>query len=129
MTDRQGMDRRRFVRTVGAAGVAGAFGPLGGAPVFAEQQEGAADFAKPANLKTGAQLDSRFPVSFAEPLSNSFRLVTEYFAALGQRNLEALSRTLHFPFAISEEIEPVVVNSAAELLATPPPTLNTTGRG
>jgi len=122
------MDRRRFVRAVGAAGVAGAFGPLSAAPAFAGQQD-AADFAKPANLKAGAQLDSRFPVSFAEPLAHSFRLVTEYFAALGQRNLEALSHTLHFPFAIYEEIEPVVVNSAAELMATPPPTLNTTGRG
>ena len=123
------MDRRRFVRAVGAAGVAGAFGPLSAAPAFAGQQGGGVDFAKPANLKAGAQLDSRFPVSFAEPLSHSFRLVTEYFAALGQRNLEALSRTLHFPFAIYEEIEPVVVNSAAELMATPPPTLNTSGRG
>jgi hypothetical protein len=123
------MDRRRFVRAVGAASVAGAFGTLDGAPVVAEQQDGATDFAKPANMKAGGQLDSRFPVSFAEPLSQSFRLVTEYFAALGQRNLEALSRTLHFPFAIYEEIEPVVVNSAADFLATPPATLNTTGRG
>ena len=68
-------------------------------------------------------------MSFAEPLAQSFRLVTEYFTALSQRNLDALSRTLHFPFAINEGIEPVVVSTAADLLASPPPTLNTTGRG
>src|SRR5262249_11387454 len=45
------------------------------------------------------------------------------------RNLEALARTLHFPFAITEDIEPVVVNTAADLVSTPPPTFNGTGRG
>jgi hypothetical protein len=57
------------------------------------------------------------------------RLVTEYFTALSQRNLEALGRTLHFPFAIYEDIEPLVVESAAALIASPPPTLNGTGTG
>ena len=133
------MDRRRFVRTVGAAGIAGALGSVGGtlpasaqtsSPARSPQPDaGAADFSKPANLKPGAQLDSRFPVSFAEPVTQSFRLVTEYFTALSQRNLDALARTLHFPFAINEDIEPVVVNSAADLMSAPPPTLNATGRG
>jgi hypothetical protein len=57
------------------------------------------------------------------------RLVTEYFTALSQRNLQALAQTLHFPFAIYEDIEPIVVQSAADLMASPPPTLNGTGRG
>ena len=131
------MDRRGFVRAVGAAGVAGAFGPLGVGPALAVEQrgrtppqaDGPTDFATPANLRPGGQLDSRFPVSFAEPLAQSFKLVTEYFTALSQRNLDALSRTLHFPFAVNEDIEPVVVGSAADLLASPPPSLNATGRG
>jgi hypothetical protein len=68
-------------------------------------------------------------VSFATPVSESLRLVTEYFAALNQRDVAALARTLHFPVAIYEDIEPIVVQSAADFVANPPPTLNATGRG
>jgi hypothetical protein len=95
------MDRRRFVRAVGAAGAAGFAGAMGRARASADgpvaravQASGqtppgaATDFAQPANLRAGAQLDSRFPVSFAEPVAKSFQLVTEYFSALSQRNLE-----------------------------------------
>jgi hypothetical protein len=53
----------------------------------------------------------------------------EYFTALSQRNLDALVRTLHFPFAIYEDIEPIVVATAADLLKNPPPSLNGTGKG
>src|SRR4051812_15433607 len=131
------VDRRDFVRTVaGAAGVLGAPHAFGGrGDVHAEpmpatqapqaRPAAAADeFPAPPGLKRGAQLDSRFPVSFAPTVSQGLRLVTEYFAALNQRDLPALSRTLHFPFAIYENIEPVVVNTAAELIASPPPTLD-----
>jgi hypothetical protein len=53
----------------------------------------------------------------------------EYFTAYSQRDLQALSRTLHYPFAIYEDIEPIVVHSAADLVANPPPSLNGTGKG
>jgi hypothetical protein len=133
-----GIDRRAFVRAVGAAGMAGVAGVAAAPRVRAAQagQTGAGrqaaaapEFPKPATLGQGAQLDSRFPVSFATPVAESFKLVTEYFTALGQRDLTALGRTLHFPFAIYEDIEPIVVSSAAELASNPPPTLNSTGRG
>jgi hypothetical protein len=124
--------RRQFVQTVGAAGMLGAFG----APGFAEQPAAgqtrpaaAAEFPRPAALRQGSQLDSRYPVSFAAPLSQGFRLLTEYFTALNERNLEAMARTLHFPFAIYEDIEPIVVPSARDLLSNPPPSLNGTGKG
>ena len=136
----QGINRRAFVRVVGAAGMAGV---VGGSVVAAGAQDaqasqagagqqaagGAPEFPKPASLKQGAQLDSRFPISFATPVAESFKLVTEYFTALSQRDLTALGRTLHFPFAIYEDIEPIVVSSAAALASNPPPTLNSTGRG
>jgi hypothetical protein len=124
--------RRQFVQTVGAAGMLGAFG----APGFAEQPAAgqtrpaaAAEFPRPAALRQGSQLDSRYPVSFAAPLSQGFRLLTEYFTALNERNLEAMARTLHFPFAVYEDIEPIVVPSARDLLSNPPPSLNGTGKG
>ena len=78
---------------------------------------------------TSARLDSRFPVSFAKPVSEGLRLVTEYFTALNQRDVEGIARTLHFPFAIYEDIEPVVVQTAAEFVAAPPPSFNATGKG
>ena len=121
------MDRRRFVQTVGVAGMLGA---VDFAPASA-QQSGAADgeFPKPAGLRPGAQLDSRSPVSFATSVSEGFRLVTQYFTAFSQRDLDGIAKTLHFPFAINEDIEPVVVSSAADLMATPPASLNATGKG
>jgi hypothetical protein len=133
-----GLDRREFVQTVagtvgvlGAAGVSATVAGGGQAAQAARPQAPAAgdEFAKPATLKRGAQLDSRFPVSFAPTVSEGLRLVADYFTALNQRDLNALARTLHFPFAIYENIEPVVVTSAADLVANPPPTLDPSGRG
>jgi hypothetical protein len=132
--ERRMMNRRRFVQGLGSAAVTGAFASwprpaLGGRqPQRADAQAGD-EFPQPPGLRRGAQLDSRFRVSYEATVSNGFRLVTDYFTALGERNLEALARTLHFPFAIYEDIEPIVVNRAEDLLAAPPPTLNGTGKG
>ena len=119
------IDRRQFVQTVGGAGVFAALTQTAGA----QPARAADDFEKPAGLRPGAQLDSRFPVSFAKPVSEGFRLMTEYFTALSQRDVQGLSRLLHFPFAIYEIVEPIVVPSAADFVAAPPPSLNATGKG
>jgi hypothetical protein len=120
-------NRREFLRSLAVAGAAGSVR-------LSAQGRGAAasgppEFPKPAGLKPGGQLDSRFPVSFAEPVTQGLRLVMEYFTALNQRDVQGIAKTLHFPFAIYEEIEPVVVQTAADFVAAPPPTLNGTGRG
>ena len=125
------IDRRRFVQIVGGVGI-GAIGSLvaadaaeaGQTRTAAQRSTGADDFQKPAGLRTGAQLDSRFPVSFATPVSEGMRLMVEYFTALSQRDVAGIARTLHFPFAIYEDIEPIVVQSAADFVATAPPSLN-----
>src|SRR3546814_4664890 len=57
------------------------------------------------------------------------RLVIEYFTALNQRDVAGIAKTLHFPFAIYENIEPLVYQNEAEFLRNPPPTLNATGSG
>jgi hypothetical protein len=123
------IDRREFVKTMGAAGALSALTPAAGVAAQAAQAAGVSEFPRPSNLRTGAQLDSRFAVSFAAPVTEGLRLVMEYFTALSQRNLDALARTLHFPFAIYEDIEPIVVATAADLLKNPPPSLNGTGKG
>ena len=82
---RRTVDRREFVKTIGAAGALGAIAPAPGGAVAAQGAQaagGAAEFQRPANLRKGAQLDSRFPVSFATPVTEGFRLVAEYFTAL-----------------------------------------------
>jgi hypothetical protein len=130
------VDRRQFIQTIGAAGALTAALPaadLGAAaaqgPAAQAGGAGPPEFPAPPTLRKGAQLDSRFPVSFAPTVPEGFRLISDYFHALSQRNLEALSRTLHFPFALYENIEPIVVSSAADLLKNPPPSLNGTGQG
>src|SRR3546814_36566 len=87
------------------------------------------DFPKPKGLLPGGQSDSRFPVSFAAPVTEGLRLVIEYFTALNQRDVAGIAKTLHFPFAIYENIEPLVYQNEAEFLRNPPPTLNATGSG
>jgi len=121
------VDRRGFVKTVGGAGMMGVIGGFQTRP--SAPTAGVDEFTKPAGLRPGAQLDSRFPVSFAASVSEGFRLVTDYFTAFSQRDLAGVAKTLHFPFAINEDIEPIVVRSADELMSNPPPTLNASGTG
>lgn len=45
------------------------------------------EFATPAGLKPGAQLDSRFPVAFAEPVSQGYALMTGYFSGKGKSRI------------------------------------------
>jgi hypothetical protein len=123
--------RRDLFTLAGAMGMAGTMGVLSPSDSHAQARNPGRgeEFPKPASLKPHAQLDSRFPISFAPCVSNGMRLITEYFTALSQRDAVALAKTLHFPFAIYEEIEPIVVQNERELLATLPPTLNGTGKG
>ena len=120
------LDRRGFVRTVGAVGAVGAVGSLSASSLAAAPRtatppvaspttptpQQAGDFAQPAGIRPGGQSDSRFPVSFAEPISQSLRLVMDYFTALNQRDIQGIADTLHFPFAINEDIEPIAFQNA-----------------
>ncbi len=122
----QRLNRRQFGRTLRAAATVGTVGAAVSRltlPVFAQgggpPQAGNDEFARPATLGPGAQLDSRFRVSFAAAVSNGFRLVTDYFTALSERNLDGIASTLHFPFALYEDIEPIVIDRAADLMAAP----------
>lgn len=119
--------RRQLFSSMGALGVVGSLGMASFSPrLFAQN---AYDFAQPANLRPGAQVDSRFPVAFAEPVTEGLRLVIAFFTALNQRDVQAMADTLHFPFAIYEDIEPLVYQSRADFISNPPPTLNASGRG
>jgi hypothetical protein len=119
----QRLNRRQFGRTLRAAATVGTVGAAATRltlPIFAQgggPPAGSEEFARPATLRPGAQLDSRFRVSFAGPVANGFRLVTDYFTALSERNLDGIASTLHFPFALYEDSEPIVIDRAADLMA------------
>jgi hypothetical protein len=130
------INRRQFGTTLRAVAAAGTVGTVASRLILpaqaqsaATQQGGDDEFTPPATLRPGAQLDSRFRVSFAATVSNGFRLISDYFTALSERNFDGIASTLHFPFALYEDIEPIIVDRAADLGATPPPSLNATGKG
>lgn len=89
----------------------------------------AVDPARPEGLRPLAQPDARFPVAYEESAPRATALLTRYFAALARRDLQGMAEMLHFPFATYEGTEPVVIQSAEELLANPPPSMNVTGQG
>ncbi len=127
-------DRRNLMGIATAAGLAGAVGMAGAAQAAAAAAPqpaaaGAQDPVAPAGLKPGAELDGRFPVMYESSVPEAMKLATQYVAALAKRDLDALSRLFHYPFVTYEGIDTVIVNSREELLANPPPSLNTTGKG
>ncbi|MCB9490842.1 MAG: hypothetical protein H6674_02095 [Dehalococcoidia bacterium] len=85
--------------------------------------------AKPEGLHPLGQPDARYPVFYAESVPNGLRVMSEFFAALAARDLEAIADCFHYPFALYEGTEPVVVESRDAFLASPPRTLNVTGDG
>lgn len=120
-------DRRNFMKAATVAGLAGA---VAMAPAMAKaQQAEAKDPVAPAGLKPGAELDGRFPIMYETSVPETMRLAAQYMAALTRRDLGGLSELFHYPFVTYEGIDTVIVNSKDELMATPPPSLNTTGKG
>lgn len=122
------VDKRSFITTVAAAGAIGGAAVLA-SPAIANAATTKGDFPRPKGLLAGGTLDSRFPASFATSVPEGLKLVMQFYTALTQRDVEAMAQTLHYPFAIYEHIEPIVVNSADEFIRNPPPSLNATGRG
>lgn len=87
------------------------------------------DLPEPEGIHPSGQLDARFPVTYRESVPNAMSVLTEYFAALARRDVDAMAETLQFPFGVYEGIEPVVVESAEELRTDPPPSMDVTGEG
>ncbi|GGG56741.1 hypothetical protein GCM10011403_12370 [Pseudohongiella nitratireducens] len=120
--------RREFFRTASLVGAMGAIGVGAGfTPSVQAQPQSPSSFAKPDGLLPGGQSDSRFPVSFEDSVGNGLRLTMAFFTALNQRDLEGIASLLHFPFAIYEDIEPLVYQSASEFINNPPPCFSETG--
>src|SRR5579871_3976549 len=83
----------------------------------------AEELPKPKNLKPGGMLDARYPAYYRTSVPEAMRLLTEYFAAFNDRDMAAVARTLHFPYATYEGPEPLIYKSAAEFVRNPPPSI------
>ena len=118
-------NRRRFIKGAAAAGLLGA---VSGSPVIG----GSARTAPPADepqaspaVGSAGLLDQRYPVSYQTSIPAATKVITDYFAALSQRNLKGMAELCHFPFATFEGTTVVAVNSVDELLASTPASMNT----
>lgn len=120
-------DRRNFMKVATVAGLAGA-AAMATRQADAQQPE-IKDPVAPAGLKPGAELDGRFPMTYESSVPETMKLATQYMAAMTRRDLGGLTELFHYPFVTYEGIDTVIVNSKDELMATPPPSLNTTGKG
>ena len=90
----------------------------------------AIDPVAPKGLKSNATVDARYPVSYQRSVPAACRVMTAHFHAIAQRDYKLLAKTLHFPFAIIERTDAVIINSPADLTnAKAPPSLNFSPRG
>jgi hypothetical protein len=118
------------MRSAAAAGLLGAAGvvPALGQPTQAAQQAQTAEpnLKPPAGLSPRGIPDLRFPICYKESVPAAVGVMTQYFAALGQRDLKGMAEMLHFPFGTFERTEAVVVHSADDLMAHAPASMNMT---
>jgi hypothetical protein len=116
-------DRRDFIKAsaglLGAAGIAAALAPgAGGAP----QTDN--DLQLPKGLGHMGLVDARFPMTYEKSVPAAVKVLTQYFAALGQRDLKRMADMLQFPFGSYEGVDAVVVETPEELFAHAPASMN-----
>src|SRR5580692_8753257 len=98
-------DRRNFIKGAAAAGFLGA---VGVPPAFSEEPraQGQAmandEPVQAPSLPAGGLLDQRYPISYRNSIPAAVRVMTDYFAALSQRDLKGMAEMCHFPFASFE---------------------------
>jgi hypothetical protein len=125
-------NRRNFMKcaaTAGFLGAAGAVTALGQSAKVVQQAETAEpNLIPPPGMSPRGIPDLRFPMCFKESVPAAVGVMTQYFAALGQRDLKGMAGMLHFPFGTFERTEAIVVRSPDELVAHAPASMNMTER-
>ncbi|HXX19702.1 MAG TPA: twin-arginine translocation signal domain-containing protein [Candidatus Acidoferrum sp.] len=124
-------ERRNFMRNAAAAGLLGAAGAVS---ALAQPTQAAAQQAEteeqvlkpPAGMSPRGIPDLRFPMCYKDAVPAAVGVMTKYFAALGQRDLQGMAEMLHFPFGTFERTEAIVVHSLDELMARAPASMNLT---
>jgi hypothetical protein len=125
-------DRRNFMKSAAAAGLLGAAGAvsaLSQTAQAAQQAEVAEPSLKPPRGMSPRGIpDLRFPICYKDSVPAAVGVMTQYFAALGQRDLKGVAEMLHFPFGTFERTDAIVVQSPDDLLAHAPASMNMTER-
>lgn len=118
--------RRDFMKGAAAAGILGAAGVVSalGQPAEGAQQVDSANLPPPAGMSPRGIPDLRFPICYKDSVPAAVRVMTEYFAALGQRDLKGMAEMLHFPFGTFERTDAVVVQTADDLMVHAPASMN-----
>jgi hypothetical protein len=116
------MNRRNFIAAATAAGLAI---PAMAAAQTPPSTAGDASTPTPDRLGPHAMLDNRFPITYQKSIPAGINILTQYFVALAERNLQGIADVTHFPYASVEGTDPVVVQTADDLLKHPPASLNT----
>ena len=123
-------DRRNFMKSAAAAGLLGtarAVSALGQPGQPTQQAETAESNLKPPpGMSPRGIPDLRFPMCYKDSVPAAVGVMTQYFAALGKRDLQGMAEMLHFPFGTFERTEAVVVHSSDELMAGAPASMNMT---
>lgn len=99
-----------------------------GGPAPTRLREGA-ELPTPPGMHPMGQLDARYPVAYEAAAPAAMGVAIGWMAALARRDLAGMAAQLHFPFALFEGTEPLVVESAAAFAAAPPESLNVSGHG
>ena len=122
--------RRDFMKSAAAAGLLGAAGAVTafGQSAQAAQQAPTVEpnLTPPPGMSPRGIPDLRFPVCYKESVPAAVGVMTQYFAALGQRDSKGMAEMLHFPFGTFERTEGLVVRSPDELMAHAPASMNMT---
>lgn len=89
----------------------------GSLPIDAE------DPKPPPGFQVGDMLDNRYRVTYERSIPAAMAVITQHFAAISERNLEAIADTFHFPFAVYEQWAirmPVIVKTRADFMRRQP---------
>jgi hypothetical protein len=123
-------NRRNFMKSAAAAGLLGAAGAastLGQSAQTTQQLEPAEpNPTPPPGMSPRGIPDLRFPICYKESVPAAVGVMTQYFAALSQRDLKGMAETLHFPLGTFERTEATVVRSLDELMTHAPASMNMT---
>lgn len=124
-------DRRDFMKGAAVAGVIGAAGLMAssGAQAQTAQQSDDEDPQKPAGIRPEGSFDCRFPISYNRSVPEGMRILTQYFQAMSERNLDGMIDLIHFPFVTYEGPFAYKIDSPDQLRSNPPLSMNVSGKG
>jgi hypothetical protein len=117
--------RREFMKGATAAGLLGAAGLASALAAPGASPNAQENSGQPQADAT----DSRSTRSFRDSVPQSTKMLSQYFQALSERNLDGMAQLVHFPFLTHEGPQAQLVENHEQLISSPPLSMNVTGKG